>query len=226
MLAVGDAEFRERCLGRMSEFGREGRTVLFVSHDSGAVAQLCTRAIWLDEGRVRATGNAHEVLDEYLRTAVPATARVEAALREHDDLERLSLALLGPGGEQLETPRRDEPLTFEIDFTTRQKAMSLDAAVYVVDRHGTRIVNENLSDSDQTISGPAQRYRVRFELPPILAAGHYVAGVWLGTHNQLVFRGDLLRFTIRPLPHDRDESVHGSIRPRVRWTVTTERPIP
>ena len=50
VLAVGDAEFQRRCLGRMSEFGREGRTVLFVSHDSSAVARLCRRAVWLEQG--------------------------------------------------------------------------------------------------------------------------------------------------------------------------------
>lgn len=225
VLAVGDAEFRERCLRRMSEFGSEGRTVLFVSHDPGAVAQLCSRAVWLEAGRVRSAGPAHELLDQYLRTTVPATTRVEASLHDHDALEHLSLALLGGSGEPLDSPRRDEPLTFELDFTTRQRTMSLDAALYLVDGRGTRVVNENLSDSDQVISGPAQRYRVRFDLPPILASGNYVAGVWLGTQNDLVFRGDLLRFTIRPLPHDRDESVHGSVRPPVRWTVLADRAI-
>src|SRR5262245_26450585 len=56
VLAVGDAEFQRRCLGRMSEFGREGRTVLFVSHDTGAVASLCSRAVWLDAGEIKADG--------------------------------------------------------------------------------------------------------------------------------------------------------------------------
>ena len=49
VLAVGDAEFQRRCLGKMSEFGREGRTVLFVSHDLGAIARICPRALWLEE---------------------------------------------------------------------------------------------------------------------------------------------------------------------------------
>ena len=50
VLAVGDAEFQRRCLGKMSQFARDGRTVFFVSHDLGAVAQMCQRVIWLDAG--------------------------------------------------------------------------------------------------------------------------------------------------------------------------------
>ncbi len=53
VLAVGDAAFREKCLGRMTELGREGRTVLFVSHDLGAITRLCPRALWLERGRLR-----------------------------------------------------------------------------------------------------------------------------------------------------------------------------
>jgi ABC-type polysaccharide/polyol phosphate transport system ATPase subunit len=224
VLAVGDAEFQRRCLGRMSEFGREGRTVLFVSHDTGAVAQLCSSAIWLDAGRLRSRGDATAVLDEYVRTAAPAAAHVDVPLHDHRDLAHLSLTLLDARAQRNDTPRRDEPVTFEIDFTTRRSVMSLDAAVFVIERHGVRVVNENLSDSGQAISGSAQRYRIRFELPPILAAGHYVAGVWLGTPDHHVFRGDLLRFTVLPLPDDREHSVHGSVRPNVRWNVMTEPP--
>lgn len=211
---------------RVSEFGREGRTVLFVSHDTGVVGQLCRQAIWLDEGRVRSSGDAHDVLEEYFRATVQAATRVDVPLQSDSLLEQLSLTLLDEGGEQIEAPRRDKQLTFEIAFTTRQKVMALDAAVYLTDRHGVRIVNENLSDAGETISGPPQRYRIQFILSPLLAAGDYVAGVWLGTLDDLVFDGDLLGLTILPLPRDRGESVHGAVRPSVRWRVSTERSAP
>jgi ABC-type polysaccharide/polyol phosphate transport system ATPase subunit len=225
VLAVGDAEFQRRCLGRMSEFGREGRTVLFVSHDTGAVGQLCRRAIWLDEGRMRASGDAPDILEEYLRTTVHDVARMDVSLESSSSLDQLSLTLLdGNGRERTDAPRRDESLTFEIAFTTRDNVMALDAALYLVDRHGVRIVNENLSDAGETISGPPQRYRVQLVVPPLLAAGDYVAGIWLGTSDELVFRGELLRLTVLPLPHDREGSVHGAVRPAVRWNVASERP--
>ena len=100
--------------------------------------------------------------------------------------------------------------------------MALDAAVYLLDSRGARVVNENLSDVGKTITGPPQRYRIRFELPPLLTAGDYVAGVWLGTYDENIFDGELLRFTVLPLPSDRAESDHGLVRPDARWTVEAE----
>ncbi len=66
VLAVGDAAFQKKCLGRMSQVSTQGRTVLFVSHNMGAVANLCRTAIWLDGGKVLRTGLARPIIDEYM----------------------------------------------------------------------------------------------------------------------------------------------------------------
>jgi lipopolysaccharide transport system ATP-binding protein len=66
VLAVGDAEFQKRCLGRMGEVAQEGRTVLFVSHNMQAVRRLCEQGILLEQGRVVAEGNAESVVRRYL----------------------------------------------------------------------------------------------------------------------------------------------------------------
>ena len=66
VLAVGDAEFQKRCLGKMHEVVHDGRTILFVSHNMAAVKALCDRAIWLDRGRIAADGAVDAVLDKYL----------------------------------------------------------------------------------------------------------------------------------------------------------------
>jgi lipopolysaccharide transport system ATP-binding protein len=66
VLAVGDSNFQKKCLGKMGAVARGGRTVLFVSHNLGAVRDLCTRAIWLHDGRVRADGDVEDVLRLYM----------------------------------------------------------------------------------------------------------------------------------------------------------------
>jgi lipopolysaccharide transport system ATP-binding protein len=66
VLAVGDAQFQKRCLGKMSNVASQGRTVLFVSHNMNAVQSLCKRAIWLDEGRIVMEGATSSVVNEYL----------------------------------------------------------------------------------------------------------------------------------------------------------------
>jgi lipopolysaccharide transport system ATP-binding protein len=72
VLAVGDAEFQRKCLGKMDEVShREGRTVLFVSHNMGAVTSLCPRVLWLDHGRIERDGSASVVIDHYLERSAP-----------------------------------------------------------------------------------------------------------------------------------------------------------
>jgi ABC-type polysaccharide/polyol phosphate transport system ATPase subunit len=220
VLAVGDAEFQRRCLGRIGELRQEGRTVLFVSHDTGAVGQLCRRAVWLDEGRVRRVGAAQAVIDEYLRTSLPQSNRVDALVREAGSLGSLAISVLDGANAPVDSPRRDEPLTFEVDFTTREPVRGLDLAVYVADARGTRVVNENLSDAGETISGPPERYVVRLALPPLLAAGDYTVGLWVGNDDVRLFHGDVLRLSILPLPDDRDHRF-GLVRPAVRWELQT-----
>ncbi len=72
VLAVGDAAFQKKCLGRMSEVARQGRTLLFVSHNMAAVTALCTRGLYLEQGRVKAIGPIDEIAEHYLRDALPA----------------------------------------------------------------------------------------------------------------------------------------------------------
>src|SRR5689334_14221894 len=66
VLAVGDEAFQRKCLEQIAEFRRSGKTIIFVSHALEAVRGLCTRAIWLDHGVVRADGPASAVIDQYL----------------------------------------------------------------------------------------------------------------------------------------------------------------
>jgi lipopolysaccharide transport system ATP-binding protein len=69
VLAVGDSEFQKKCLGKMNEVSRkQGRTVLFVSHNMDAVLKLCTRAVFLEAGHVRETGDAKSVVSTYLHS--------------------------------------------------------------------------------------------------------------------------------------------------------------
>ncbi|MEM9830568.1 MAG: polysaccharide ABC transporter ATP-binding protein [Bacteroidota bacterium] len=70
VLAVGDAEFQSKCLGKMRDVAGEGRTILFVSHNMGAVKSLCQRGIFLQQGKVAKTGTASEAVDYYLENAV------------------------------------------------------------------------------------------------------------------------------------------------------------
>jgi lipopolysaccharide transport system ATP-binding protein len=67
VLAVGDAEFQKRCMGKMKDVStNKGRTIIFVSHNMQAVNTLCSKAIWLQSGKIKSTGPAHSVINQYL----------------------------------------------------------------------------------------------------------------------------------------------------------------
>ncbi|RLA84371.1 MAG: hypothetical protein DRG40_05875 [Deltaproteobacteria bacterium] len=68
MLAVGDAEFQEKCYRRIKEMRQEGVTIVYVSHNLNSVVDICDRALWLDEGEVRMEGDPEEVVKSYLNT--------------------------------------------------------------------------------------------------------------------------------------------------------------
>lgn len=69
VLAVGDMLFQQKCLGKMDEVGRSGRTVLFVSHNLGSLAQICQRGLLLDSGKLVSSGPIDDTIDDYLRLA-------------------------------------------------------------------------------------------------------------------------------------------------------------
>ncbi len=98
VLAVGDMAFQRKCLGRMKEVGRSGRTVLFVSHNMPAVESLCTRAILLEEGRVVRDGEVADLIGEYRRRTMALQARGGAPFRGDGRVLR-SATLLGADGE-------------------------------------------------------------------------------------------------------------------------------
>jgi lipopolysaccharide transport system ATP-binding protein len=83
VLAVGDAEFQKKCLGKMDAVAQSGRTVLFVSHNIGAVRSLCTSALWLDQGRIRALGLTEDVTLRYFSDIEDSGPVVEVSRSQH-----------------------------------------------------------------------------------------------------------------------------------------------
>ena len=121
-IAVGDAAFQYKCVERMSELVREGRTLIFVSHDMFAVESLCHRAVWLHKGTVAADGRAGETIGQYLDHVHRARAeslavdgRVEG---EFVDIEAVSL--LDETGATVEEALVDRPLTVRIHYRAKQ----------------------------------------------------------------------------------------------------------
>ncbi len=125
VLAVGDAEFQKKCLGKMSELGGR-RTVLFVSHSMGAITRLCDRAILLDGGRMVAAGPTTDVVSTYLATGSSRGSErtwEDPRTAPGDDLARLiSVRVLGPEGSPADEIDITDSLAVEVVYYSANPA--------------------------------------------------------------------------------------------------------
>jgi lipopolysaccharide transport system ATP-binding protein len=144
VLAVGDAEFQKRCLGRMEDLGQSGRTVLFVSHQMQAVAQLCDRAIWLERGGIAGDGPSSDVVARYLQAGYGSGSSrewtdIEAA--PGNDLVRLTSVRVVQDGQEASAVDVRRPVGLEIGFTVAREGEPLFPKIKVIDQRGDVVFN-------------------------------------------------------------------------------------
>jgi lipopolysaccharide transport system ATP-binding protein len=119
VLAVGDYEFQQRCMGRIEDISTSGRTVIFVSHDMQAITRLCNRAYWLDRGHVMDEGPADEVVAAYLQGASGSGAETRFDVEEAPGTSALRLLgarIVDEHGDTVSAADVREPLGIEIRF--------------------------------------------------------------------------------------------------------------
>lgn len=140
VLAVGDAEFQRRCLGRMEDLGESGRTVVFVSHNLQTIAQLCDRAILLDGGSVVVDGESADVVARYLQSGLGA-----GSFREWPDDETapgdscariLAARVLDEDGRLVDAADVRRPIGIEITFRVLGSDVAVIPKLKVTDRQG------------------------------------------------------------------------------------------
>jgi lipopolysaccharide transport system ATP-binding protein len=140
VLAVGDAEFQQRCLGRMEDLSGSGRTVLFVSHNMQAVNQLCDRAILLEEGQLTCDGDPSDVVTHYLHSARSNGARrawSELESAPGDDLVRLlSVRVVDNAGETIDTADVRRSIGIEIVYRVLRPGRAVFPKIKLLDRQG------------------------------------------------------------------------------------------
>jgi len=137
VLAVGDAAFQDKCLNKMREAATGGRTVLFVSHNMGAITGLCSRAIWLAEGRVAMDGPAREVVKEYLAAKPSAGSTDLERLRMKGYGERIRFTSIGmANGPQVPFLA---PIRFRLVLESNQDFSGLSIGVALSNSLGTPV---------------------------------------------------------------------------------------
>jgi ABC-type polysaccharide/polyol phosphate transport system ATPase subunit len=228
VLAVGDANFQRKCLGKMSEFAREGRTVVFVSHDLGAIAHMCQRAIWLEGGKVHHDGTATRSIELYLEARGGQTSQVDFPLEVDKEVQLLAVGLADESGAPIDAPTRDRPFAVRVRFRVREQVGGIDVGVYLVTKRGVRVVDEHWSDREQGVAPAdgAGEWEVSVVIPPLLAAADYTVGVSLTSPYQTFANDEVLSFRLWPRPDDRRELIERNriLQAPVVWRLESHDP--
>jgi lipopolysaccharide transport system ATP-binding protein len=186
VLAVGDASFQKKCLGKMSDVAGEGRTVLFVSHNMEAIQRLSSRCILLENGRHLADGPSTQVITAYLarttgRSLPDNWIDLTAAQRRGSGGARFAAVRYSSGEEAVGgQPYPFGPLEFElaIDSDTPRTVPSL--AVTILTPGGMKLINADTVLHGQSLHLTGGRNMVRMRLPELhLNPGVYGVGLWL-----------------------------------------------
>jgi lipopolysaccharide transport system ATP-binding protein len=183
VLAVGDTQFQQKCLGKMQDVADRGRTVLFVSHNMTAVSSLCSRAVLLAAGAVVQHGTAPEVIAGYLRP-FEHTERLQWEGPAGDDAAQVLRASVR--GDDVLSLTTDRPITLTLDIAVRRPVTGLIVAWEIRNRR-EQLLAYSAADDDQPPPGTTTApglYRFTMTIPAdTLASGSYVACLDLGIHN-------------------------------------------
>jgi len=223
-LAVGDIPFQRRCLARMREMLKHGRTVVLVSHNPRSIVHFCQRAAWLDRGRLVNVGEAPDVMAAYLQSVTVAGLVLRWEGDAGDELLRLRATCVEPEGMEGFVSHAPIRIGFEVEL--RSPIQDLVAAVELRTEEGVLLA---YSAHDDALPPPAPlhapgRFAWELSLPPnTLAAGTYEVVFDFGVHNQRRIIADAgnLRFEVRnPAGLGRRfpaEKWRGVLRPAWAW---------
>ena len=215
VLAVGDAEFQKKCLGKMGDVARDGRTILFVSHNMSAIATLCSNALTMINGKVSSFGSVDSCMETYLGGLESSGSTWQRKSSKTND----SPVYFTNVSIEIEGSQPSMILHLKCQKKSVRKHKPAFLAVDILDSTGTGIMQ-----AIPTLQGIIQdspltsHFEVTIQLPPIVP-GHYAVTLWMGPHNTETYDelASIVSFDVtesptkgRSFPHTRD---HGFIVP-------------
>jgi len=239
VLAVGDAEFQRKCIGKMKDVTDEGRTILFVSHNMTAIRSLCRRTVLIESGQVAFDGDTATAVDRYLK--IDDDSRSQAVL-EGEELERRAtnhlfypdelfrctrISLVDADGMPRNAFESNERITIAIDFDVFQPIANLDVVVTLTDENEMPLLrSENVDDPGSPVRVAPGHYRSQCVLPAdLFGERRLYLGVGITSHEtqHFVLRR-ALQFDISFEGYNDNLSPHSKqayFRPRLEWQINS-----
>ena len=227
VLAVGDAAFQRKCIGKMEGIARESRAILFVSHNMSAVKSLCHRVIWLEEGRIVAEGNPRDVIRHYLQKALVSST--ETSWDERSEAPgtaaiRLHRACVRPfDGSPQDQITLETPFVVEIEYWNRHAGSRFQLSLNFMNEEGLLIFRTAAMRADASGDPlPVGLFRDTCQVPAhLLNAGvHRIELLVARDHANVEFRKeDIVVFEVieSETPQPWQGHWRGAVRPALAW---------
>jgi lipopolysaccharide transport system ATP-binding protein len=183
VLAVGDVEFQKKCLGKMKDVAAGGRTVLFVSHNMGAISTLTKQALLLEEGRLKMVGPTEQVVRNYLMSLYPKATEWRAPVLNQKAIQIL-YAKIESKNDSFDVRKE---LTITIDYEIRRPVREAVVTVAIQAFDGTEILNTEDIDLHPKLleTRLPGKYRARVSIPcDLFRAGTYL----LKLHSGIIYK--------------------------------------
>jgi lipopolysaccharide transport system ATP-binding protein len=187
VLAVGDTAFQRKCLGKMQDVARSGRTVILVSHNMGAIAELCTHGVLLDGGRLSFAGAVGPAIEGYGRLLQGS----RSDFRFVDDPARAASIMAAraadANGEAKANFDFHEEIVLEFEYLLHSRQLGVQLSVTLSRNFLEVLQSFNTDDDDDAVTfRDPGLYRCRMRLPAhFLKAGHYTVNLHLGSPQEL-----------------------------------------
>ncbi len=230
VLAVGDAAFQRKCLGKMSGVAESGRTVLFVSHNMGAITSLCSRALLLDEGRLQTDDLTERVISRYLTSGASVSGRCVweegVANPGVDEIKVRSVCVRNSAGEVTALLDVRKPFEVEIEYEVSRPLSHCRVGIVLTTVEGVAVLAAYDVDNEAYMGerGPG-RYISKCEIPGnLLNPGTFILSIHAGIRRvkSLVSLENVMSIEIEDIgavgAHVGGRRI-GIIRPKLEWWV-------
>lgn len=228
VLAVGDVRFQKKCLGRMGAVAKQGRTVIFVSHNMGAITQLCERVLLLEAGGLKRIGPSTEVVADYLGSSLGTevkSAWSNPSLEvNHSKVRFRSARLLSVDGQPLSLVTFNESIVIEVVYDVTASLSNLSIAFHVFDSMNNCVfesMDTDLPEWRECVRDPG-RYLATAKIPShFLRPGRYSLSFFALIQSVKVFERQegILRFDVSELEYGLTRQRMGIVSPVLEWKV-------
>lgn len=225
VLAVGDAEFQKKCLGKMGEVSKgEGRTVLFVSHNMASIGQLCRKGIYLCKGKIENAGDINLVLDDYINCENTNNSSYESKINKQDG-NFLKIDLFEESGKKGNIFFNETKPYLLIKYQLGENVNNFNVGIIVSNSLNANIYSSADTDLNPSLTSFKKKgiYQVRVPLSILnLNNGSYKITLLMGIINTTVFDEVTLNFTIQNNNYLNTGHRAGMLLNIVRWDYLQE----